>query len=185
MVFDQLCGIERVFRLNPHWTVERFVISPGPRLQAGSRIEAEIEDYATGEVYRLDGECTCFEPPRTMVLEYGDSPKRGTKFFVGEVDGGSRITVEETYGEEEEDDRLQWHRQQLEFWVRSIVAYLRLQARPGIRAAITRWFMNRFWIPATPSGRRISIFVLKISLVEIVIIVAMVAAWALFTYRRP
>ncbi len=182
-VFDQFCGLERVFRLNPHWTVQRFVVSPGPRLQSGSRIDAEIEDYATGEVYRLDGECTGFEPPKTLILEYGDSPKRRTKFFIGEVDGGSRITVEETYGDEEDEDRLQWHRQQLEFWVRSIIAYLRLLVRPGVKAGITRWFMNRFWIPATPSGRRISIFVLKLSLVELVLIVAILVGWALFSHK--
>lgn len=182
-VFDQLCSIEKVFRLNPHWIIRRFEVSSGGELRLDSTIDAEFEDYSTGDVYRLEGRCTLFEQARMFVLEYAGSPKIRTKVFVAEADAGSRITIEETYGDEEDDDRLQWHRRQLEFWVRSVIAYLRLLATPGLRAGVTRWFMNRFWIPATPSGRWISIIIFKLSVVELVIIVAIIVAWALFSHK--
>ncbi len=182
-VFDQLCHIEKVFRLNPHWTVQRFAVSPVRKLQPGSVIEAELVDYATSETYRLRGTCTSFEAPKRLTLEYRESSKRETKFCVSEADTGSRITVEEVYGDEENEKRLQWHRNQLDFWLRSIIAYLKLQAAAGIKARVTRWFMDRFWIPATPSGRRISIIVFKLSLVELVLIVAIIVGWALFSLQ--
>ncbi|MEW6348770.1 MAG: hypothetical protein AB1646_06880 [Thermodesulfobacteriota bacterium] len=182
-VFEALCRIERVFRLNPHWTIRNWSASPSDRLAQGSVVAVDIEDYATSENLSIRATCRICEPPSRLELAYEGSRKLSTVFLVSEVHGGSRLTVEETYSDEEDPANFTWHKDQLEFWVRSLSAYLRLLGTRGWKAWLYQRFMDRFWIPASPSGRRISIVVFKISIVELVLILAIIVMWALFFQR--
>jgi hypothetical protein len=181
-VFEQLREIETIFRLNPHWTIKDFALSSGKRLEQGGKLAVELEDYAKNTKHSFNATCTVCEPDTTMVLEYSGGRKLSTTLFVGGLNGSSRITLEETY-EEDESENLEWHQQKLEFWLRSIVAYLMLLSRTGPRASVTKWFMRRFWIPASPSGRSISLLIFKISLIELGLIVAIIIMWALFMQK--
>lgn len=182
VAFDQLCEMETVFRLNPHWTIKSFSLSSGSRLELGSRLAVELEDYAKNTKYSLKATCTEFDQNSGWVLEYSDGKKLSTSLFIGDSNESSRITLEEIYVDEESENIL-WHQQQLEFWLRSIAAYLVLLSRKGPRASLTRWFMRKFWIPASPSGRSVSILILKLSLVEFALIVAIIVMWALFMQK--
>lgn len=182
-VFDTLCRIGRVFGLNPHWTVRYCSVSPDAHINAGSVIFIEFEDYATSEIWSLKGTCRISEPSRQLELVFEGSHKLSTAFLVSESLAGSRFTVEETYSDDEDPDKFEWYKEQLDFWVRSLAAYLRLREDKGWKARLYLWFMDRFWISASPSGRRISIALFKISIIELVLILAILVMWALFFQR--
>ena len=128
--------METVFRLNPHWTIKSFSLSPRRTLELGSLLDVQLEDYAKSTQHSLQATCTAFDRDSGWVLEYSGGSKLSTTLFIGDSNGSSRITLEETYSAEESDN-IPWHQQQLEFWLRSIVAYLVLQSRKGPRASLT------------------------------------------------
>jgi hypothetical protein len=141
----------------------------------------DLEDYGSGMSFSVVASFERVEKPYKIQIDYSGWNKCLTSFFIGEIDNGSRLTVEETYTENEPDENFEWHNTQLTYWVRSISAYLGLCSRSGLRARANKFFMDRFWIPATPSGRRISIILLKISIVELVIIIAIIVMWSIFS----
>jgi len=158
-------------------------VSPDAHITAGSVTSIEFEDYATSEIWSLRGTCHVCEPPRQLELVFEGSHKLSTAFLVSESQAGSRFTVEETYSDDEDPDKFGWYKEQLDFWVRSLAAYLKLRGAKGWRARLNLWFMDRFWISASPSGRRISIVLFKITIVEVVLILAILVMWALFFQR--
>ena len=182
-VFETLCRIGKVFRLNPHWTVRYCSVSPDTNITEGSVTSIEFEDYATSEIWSLKGACKVCESPRQLELVFEGSHKLSTVFLVSESQSGSRVTVEETYSDDQDPEKFGWYKEQLDFWVRSLTAYLKLLATKGWKARLYLWFMDRFWISASPSGRRISIVLFKISIVELGLILAILAMWVIFFQR--
>lgn len=162
VVFAQLCDVEKVFRLNPHWICRSFATAPDGRLRQGAEISIDVEDRFTGEVHRLKGVCSRYEPFSRLTLKYEGSTRLYTRFFIARGGEGSRITVEEVFSDREDEEKLRWHHQQLEFWVHAIIEYLRLITRTGLRASIARWLMDVVWIPGSPESRRISALVIKL-----------------------
>ena len=181
-VLEQLRDVETMFRLNPHLTVNRFSLSSGSKMEPGSEISVDFDDYVTEAQYSLKATCNEYRPDSGWILEYSSGNKLTTALFVVNLNGSSRITLEETY-KDEESENFDWHQQQLDYWLRSIEAYLILISRKGPRASLSKWFMRRLWIPAGPSGRNTSLLILRISLVEIALIVAIIVMWALFMQK--
>lgn len=180
-VFSIISNIERTLRLNPHWTIKNFQPSKSTGVETGTSVSFDLEDYGSGKSFSVQATCEQIKKPQEMRIAYSGWNKILTVFFIGQIDNGSRLTVEETYTEDEPDENFEWHNTQLTYWVRSISAYLHLCGRTGFRDRANRFFMDWLWIPATPSGRRISIILLKISIVELVIIIAIIVMWSIFS----
>jgi hypothetical protein len=161
-VFDQLCDVEKILRLNPHWICRNFAGAPAGQLRHGAEISVDVEDRLTGEIHRLRGVCSRYEPFSRLTLKYEGSTRLYTRFFIARGGEGSRITVEEVFSDKEDEEKFRWHHQQLEYWVHAIIEYLRLIGRTGLRASIARWLMDAVWIPGTPGSRRVSALVIKL-----------------------
>ena len=122
-VFDQLCDVEKILRLNPHWICRNFAGAPAGQLRHGAEISVDVEDRLTGEIHRLRGVCSRYEPFSRLTLKYEGSTRLYTRFFIARGGEGSRITVEEVFSDKEDEEKFRWHHQQLEYWVHAIIEY--------------------------------------------------------------
>ncbi|WP_462327646.1 hypothetical protein [Desulfobaculum sp.] len=68
------------------------------------------------------------------------------------------------------------------YWLRSLREYLRVCVARGPAGIFWRFFMRRCWLRMSPPQRRISLFMIKLTLMEMVLIVALgVGYWAYVT----
>lgn len=59
------------------------------------------------------------------------------------------------------------------FWLRSLREYLRVCGACGLSGAFWRLFMRRCWLTMTPQQRRVSLFLVKFTVIEMILIVAL------------
>lgn len=171
--FEVLSGVETVFRLSPYWTLREF-----KSLAAGG-YEVKIEYYDSEKV-------------ETHRLEVGDSGRKERISWA--VEGG--ILKEITFVVEKENDGIRLTQQflldsgdttlidgthrEMQLWLRSIGAYLRLAEGRTFCRRLWKRFMDKVWLRLTLSERKIAIIITKISVIEILLLLFLVLLWNLF-----
>jgi hypothetical protein len=125
------------------------------------------------------------EPSETgVVVTYSDGLKRSTALAVEPADrGGSRLRITDDYSgwsEAERQARLAEVDRSLPQWGRDLYLYFRRWHRWSWLAP-WRWYMTRVWIRMKPSARRITRWVLWITLAEFA---AFLVVFAVFVLER-
>jgi hypothetical protein len=155
---------ELYFRLNPHWIIDSFSSS-------SETYSASITDHATGESFALDG--TISKNSAGFPSITADSKDwKAISFY--EKEGRLHAEVRYTDVPAEEVER------QLVFWLRSIKEYLRLYATNTINTRFFRMLMNRVILKMTPSQRKISLMLIRITMLELLVIVLILVGWFVF-----
>ncbi|MBI5379907.1 MAG: hypothetical protein HZA23_07130 [Nitrospirae bacterium] len=192
---------EKVVRLSPYWEVKAYrVIQSGVRSQesevgkippfpplakGGERgfagvVEVEVEHYRDGRQETLKFTLEEAVSPERIRWAVAGGARRQITFSLKEETGGVRIVQEEELESPQEDEAA--HRRgeaELIFWLRSLREYLRLHERSTLWTRAFRWIMDRYWIPMSPSQRKVSILVIKITIAEFVIFLGIVLAFVL------
>jgi len=155
---------EMYFRLNPHWIIDSFASSK-------KAYTAEITDHASGQSIKLQGNVTL------------DSA--GLPIITADSDNWKSITFSEKKGNLHaevifEDDPSEEVERQLVFWLRSIKQYLRLYATNTINTRFFRMLMNRVILQMTPSQRKISLMLIRITALELLVILLILVGWVVF-----
>lgn len=162
-IFDVIDD-ELFFRLNPHWIIESFVTSEGV-------FTVEITDHATDQSAVLKG--TIVKDSMGFPSISGDSHEWSTLIFF-EKNGSLHVRVIYADEPEEEVERT------LVLWLRSIKEYLRLYATSTINTRLFRLLMNRIILKMTPSQRKISLMLIRITILELLVILLILVGWIFF-----
>lgn len=173
-----LLDCEKVIRLSPYWEVKAYrgAKTPAP----GAVAEAEVEHYRDGRQEALTFTLIEAVPWERIRWAVAGGTRREIAFFLKEEDGGIRIVQEEELVCPPEDDAVRRRGEsELTFWLRSLREYLRLYERSTLWTRAFRWVMDRYWLPMTPSQRKVSILVIKITIAEFVIFLGIVLAFIL------
>lgn len=162
--------VDRLLHLHPHWFVQTLREENGVW-------QADIRDYATDKAFGLRFRVSFGAPNGdVMRLEFTEGPYRKLRFFRRErglhVEAGWPEGLDKGTSFREKDLDLQ-------LWLRSIREYLRLYLRDSLRARWTRLVMNRMLLRMNPSQRKICIMILRITLVEIIIIIGIIVVFVL------
>lgn len=155
---------EFLFRLNPHWVINSFSC-------AEESYVAEITDHETDQSSVLKGGYTIGPDgfPR-ISAENGDW--HSVNFF--EKNGSLHAEVNYIEDPPEEVER------QVVLWLRSVKEYLRLYTANSINARFFRLIMNRIILQMTPSQRKISLMLIRITILELLVIVLILVGWFFF-----
>lgn len=166
----ELLDAEKFLRLNPHWIIQSFESS-------GSDFIAEIKDHGTEEEFRLSGRIESENRDHYTVF-FKDW--LCAQLIISRRD--DRYSAEIAYADPEFEEESEQERQVV-LWLRSIKEYLRLYLKRTINTILFRTLMNRVILEMTPSQRKISLMLIRITVVELLVIVLIVIGYVYFVLR--
>lgn len=157
---------EYFFRLNPHWIITSFTLED-------SSYTAKINDHETEEEFIIKGNITK-DPAGFLTLTGDASIWRQITFF--DKDGSLHAAVIYNDQPTEEEEK------RIVLWLRSIKEYLRLYLKNSINSRFFRLLMHRVILQMTPSQRKISLMLIRITALELIAIIAILVGW-FFIFR--
>lgn len=155
---------ESLFRLNPHWIIKDFTSSP-------TAYTAELVDHETGTPATLNGEIV--RDKNTLITITADGGEWRT---ITLLEKNGTLWAEVLYSGEppEEIER------KVVLWLRAIQQYLRLYKTDSLNTRFFRLLMNRVILTMTPSQRKISLMLIRITILELLVIVLILVGWFFF-----
>jgi len=164
-----LLSIETLLRLNPHWIVENLDEDSGTFTVA-------LKDHETEQTFQLSGSLA-FSDAQTLELAFEQGDYSKIRLF--SKDSGFWAQV--TYNLEEEPDEAV--ERLVVLWVRSIKEYLRMYLKNTLNTIFFRYIMNKIILKMTPSQRKISLMLIRLTVVEIFVILLIVIGYVIFVLK--
>lgn len=164
-----LLSIETLLRLNPHWIVEDLTEDNGT-------FTVDLKDHETERTFQLSGSLA-FTDAQTLELAFEQGHYSKIRLFPKD----SGFWAEVTYNlEEEPDEALE---RLVVLWVRSIKEYLRMYLKNTLNTIFFRYIMNKIILKMTPSQRKISLMLIRLTVVEIFVILLIVIGYVIFVLK--
>lgn len=170
LVLGEVLSVDTLLRLNPHWIIESVD-------DCNEHYSAELKDYVTGEEFSLEGSFERVEDGK-VVLTLNHEKYSTITFFI--ADGSLQAAVTYLYGEDdlgEEDERY------VVLWLRSVKEYLRMYLKDTLYAKCSRYIMNKVTLQMNPSQRKISLMLIRFTVVEIFVILFVVIGYVIFVLK--
>lgn len=155
---------EFLFRLNPHWIIKTIVCAEGV-------FSLEINDHETEQPMELRGNYTIGLDGLPLITTASDT-WHSIQFF--EKNGSLHVAV--IY----EEDLTEENEKKVVLWLRSIKEYLRLYTKKNINTLFFRIIMNKIILTMTPSQRKISLMLIRITILELLVILIILVGWFFF-----
>ncbi len=164
IILADLLDIEKLFRLNPHWFIDELVEEHGD-------FSARLRDYVSDREFRLRGRYSAAAD--RLRLDFEDGPLRSLSLFFrgGKLHGTLELR---DAGADEECEHYTL------LWLRGIREYLRLYRVNTPARRFFRFIMNRMVLRMNPSQRKICLMLIRLTLVEIVVILVIVVGYVVF-----
>lgn len=166
----QLLSAETILRLNPHWIVEDFG-------GEGEQLTADLRDHETGQPFQLTGSLSS-DGPDSLVLTLSHDTFNEIRLFTRSEGFWARVTYGS--GQEQPAEDIERH---VVLWIRSIKEYLRMYLNNTPNAVVFRYIMNRITLKMTPSQRKISLMLIRITIVELFVILLIVIGYVIFVLK--
>ncbi len=169
---DKLLDEEKLIHLHPHWIIKA-------KNKPDNGIEVTVEDYESRKdilftIKKTDSHPNKTEPKNSFLnFEITGWQVKKLTFWVDK--NKSKVTV--TWDTQEGKEQLE---ENILFWIRAIQEYLRMYINPNFKTLAFRALMNKVLIPMSPSQRNISIMLIKITLIEMLVIIIIVAGYVWF-----
>lgn len=163
--------LEKVLRLCPQWDVKSLAPAPGggfEALLAHDRLEAElayhvaVEEHAPGSHLRV--KLTRGEESIAFSFAVEDRQTRGVL----------RARVETVPAPTAEDVR------EFDLWARSMANYLAISRSRSPAKRAWKWFLDRWWLTMSQSGKRMAFFILMGEALSVVFLVFILLWWKFF-----
>ncbi len=162
-VFSSLSP-ERFFRLNPHWVINGFQVSE-------QSFTADITDHETEQSFTITGTYLCNSDGFT---EMHTEDHLCTSISFCQKNDNLHADVLYSSEPDEEAER------RIVLWLRSVKEYLRLYATDSLNTRFFRMLMNRVILQMTPSQRKISLMLVRITVLELLVILVILIGWFFF-----
>jgi hypothetical protein len=169
---DLLAGVETLLRLGPQWNVKSVGLS-GPPAPAQD-FSLEVEHDRTETLVCFSGKVLAYVPGKTLRLVI--AARTQTIDFSAEVTGQQEnrlisFRIDTTPSATVEDLR------EYDLWARSIVNYLEISGSRSPLTRIWKWFIDRYWLKMTQSGKRIVFFIVVTEGFSLLFLISLLAWW--------
>jgi hypothetical protein len=170
--FLPIGDIETVLRLAPQWDLSALRLE-GPPV-AGSAFELAVEHDRDERALTFAGRIEAFAPGETLQLEL-DGPGLRLRLAIRVLteSGGSRLRVEIDSDPPPGPADLR----EYDLWARSLLDYLRVSRSRAWPTRLWKWFLDRWWLRMTQSGKRMVFFIVAGEALSLVLLVAVLLWW--------
>lgn len=152
-IFSFFHDLEKWFRLNPQWQVISFV--PDGPLREGGGFALEVEYDREERKVAYQGLITTWQPDRGFTVTLSGDEVREIAIEVLDARFISLLKFRETSPKPlAEADTIE-----LKLWLKSVANYILISHRTTPWSRSWKWFLDRYWLKMTPSGRRTVFFV--------------------------
>lgn len=165
---DSVRNVERLLRLNPHLEIARFEREADGRYRLEGLNEMNGLAVSCGLTFEDDG-------ADGFRLRYDRGLKLATAVAAAARDGGTLLTIRESYRQPENEAELAEVDRSLTPWGVAIRRHFLGLARWG-RLPLYRWWRERVWLGMRPRERRVTRLIAWATLIEFVLFIA--AVWA-------
>ncbi len=155
---------ERLLRLNPYWAIKELQ-------EEIEGYSVKAEDHETNVSFSFSGSVIS-DKRDGVTLEAEGLEWKSITLFERDSMLWVRVIFEGEPKEQEE--------QKLLYWLRSIREYLRLYRTTSLWTKMHRYLMNRILLPMTPSQRKISLMLIRLTILEVFIILLIVVGYFWF-----
>jgi hypothetical protein len=171
-IFAFFEDLEKWFRLNPQWHVLAYEGSQ--TFEAGSRFQLEVEYERPEKKISYSGVVTEFDPPTLVTVKLeGEFPREMTI----EVRDARLVSLLK-YREPRPTPPSAHEQRELNLWLRSVANYILISHRQSPISRVWKWFLDRYWLKMSPSGRRTVFFVVVAEGLSLVFFLLLIA-WLL------
>lgn len=164
-----LLSVETLLRLNPHWIVENLIAE-------NRTFTVSLKDHETERAFQLTG-CLSSIDSQTLDLVFEQGDYKKVRLFPRDTGFWAEVVYS---SEEEPDEAVERH---IVLWIRSIKEYLRMYLKNTPNTIFFRYIMNRIILKMTPSQRKISLMLIRLTVVEIFIILFIVIGYVIFVLK--
>lgn len=158
---------EKLLRLHPHWYLKACSEKEG-------MTRARLQDHATEDVFSLSFRLS-FPDRTSMVLDFHSGPFE--QISIHPETGVLRVAATAPGGELSADEE-----ESLDLWLHSFHHYLRLYLSNTPNRLFFRFFLNQVLLKMNPSQRKISLMIIRFTLLEIVVILIIVIGYIIFAH---
>jgi hypothetical protein len=156
---------DRLLRFHPNWFISDFQ-------QNGTSFTASIKDYVSSEEFPLTGSFLFNKTDGELLQIQLTGPiEIGISFLTRERK--LKVQFSSEGGKIDPDDPIL-------LWVRAIKEYIRLYLNRTPVTLFFRLLMNKMFLKMDPSQRKICLMMAKITAVELLVILLIVVAYAVF-----
>ncbi len=159
----EVLSFEKMLRLNPYWVIKDIETKDN-----GFVVQAE--DHETNAPFSFSGDLIHDDEGvilRVDALNWQQITlfERNGELLVRVVFDGEQPEVEE---------------QKVIYWLRSIREYIRIYVTTNLWTKAHRYLMNKILLPMSPSQRKISLMLIRLSILEIFVILLIVVGYFYF-----
>lgn len=156
---------ERFLRLNPIYIINDCEIS-------GNSFSLALKDHDTEEEFDVKGKIN-FSDPSDYRIEF----ESGVYKYISIRPKGDVLIAEVDYRDDEVSEKLD---ENTFLWLKSIREYLRLFLKNSLYNSFFRIIMDKIILTMTPSQRKVSLMLYRVTLVEILAILLILVGYVLF-----
>lgn len=153
LIFAFFLNLETWFRLNPQWQVLSY--QGEQPLREGSSFALQVEYDRTEQVVDYRGLIVEFQPNRRLTVRLEGNGLREIQI---EVTDARFISILK-YRELLEQPLSAPEQLELNLWLKSVANYIQVSHHRQIYSRVWKWFLDRYWLKMSPSGRRTVFFV--------------------------
>lgn len=153
LIFSFFLNLETWFRLNPQWQVLSYQGEQPPR--EGGSFVLQVEYDRTEQVVDYRGLIVEFQPNRRLTVRLEGNGLREIQIEVNDA----RFISLLKYRELLEQPLSAPEHMELDLWLKSVVNYIQISHRRSSFSRVWKWFLDRYWLKMSPSGRRTVFFV--------------------------
>jgi hypothetical protein len=165
---------ETLFRLCPQWNVKSYRLSD----DGSGGFDLEIEHERTEQIISLSGKFDEFVPGKSVKFSISGQEYLMDFSMSSESPVGNRIISFNinTLPLPSADDISEY-----DLWARSILNYIDISRSSNIFIRIWKWFVDRFWLKLTQSGKRIVLFIVIGEGFSFFLLIAVLLWWKFFS----
>jgi hypothetical protein len=152
-IFPFFHDLEKWFRLNPQWTVISF--ENGGAVLEGDQFQLQVEYDRLEKQVSYSGLIDSLQEDESLTVLLEGDPPRHITIEVRSAGEGSFLK----YREESETAPSIQEQRELNLWLKSVGNYVLIQHRRTVVSRVWKWFLDRYWLKMSPSGRRTVFFV--------------------------
>jgi hypothetical protein len=160
--FWRKISAEKFFRLNPHWNIRKFI-------SEDKEFSMQGMDHGSGEPVVLSGK---YDSDNRLEVQVSDC--YWNRIVISRLNDTISARVFYTREPSEDEER------HVVLWLRSIKEYLRLYLKTTPVTLFFRIIMDRIILQMNPSQRKISLMLIRITIVELFVILLIIVGYVFF-----
>lgn len=178
--FRVITDLNTIIRLSPFFTLKHIEPPAGRDVQKGDRYSLTIEYYNNKIIETFGVEIGRLETDRLISYTIEPGSVRNILYEIAPEGDGVQLT--QTFELDSENETIiKGTQDELHVWLKSVGNYLKLSESKSPLNREQKWFMDRVWLRLTVSERNIAMIMVKISILELLLLLFLVLIWNIWT----